>query len=154
MHLPRLSQAHLARPPAEQFRSFTADVIRVYLPPDASTLLPLTDHCLRSRNYVNVIVAGKQPELRWLDMDAAVKHCAAGLGVWKWAGNDRGRAPDVVMACAADVPPLETLAMRLVKDVIERGPNPGSRGAQLTEIIDAPRAATRYAGPIGSHGIE
>ena len=87
-----------------------ADVIRVYLPPDANTLLSVTDHCLRSRNYVNVIVAGKQPELQWLDMDAAVKHCARGLGIWKWAGNDRGREPDVVMACAGDVPTLETLA--------------------------------------------
>ena len=87
-----------------------ADVIRVYLPPDANTLLSVTDHCLRSRNYVNVIVAGKQPELQWLDMEAAVKHCARGLGIWKWAGNDRGREPDVVMACAGDVPTLETLA--------------------------------------------
>jgi len=87
-----------------------ADVIRVYLPPDANTLLSVTDHCLRSRHYVNVIVAGKQPEVQWLDMDAAVKHCALGLGIWTWASNDRGREPDVVMACAGDVPTLETLA--------------------------------------------
>jgi xylulose-5-phosphate/fructose-6-phosphate phosphoketolase len=87
-----------------------ADIIRVYLPPDANTLLSVTDHCLRSRNYVNVIVAGKQPELQWLDMDAAIKHCTAGLGIWKWASNDQGGDPDVVMACCGDVPTLETLA--------------------------------------------
>ncbi|MGA9777792.1 MAG: phosphoketolase family protein [Verrucomicrobiia bacterium] len=87
-----------------------AEVIRIYLPPDANTLLSVTDHCLRSRNYVNVIVSGKQPELQWLDMDAAVKHCSAGLGIWEWASNDRGGEPDVVTACAGDVPTLETLA--------------------------------------------
>jgi xylulose-5-phosphate/fructose-6-phosphate phosphoketolase len=87
-----------------------ADIIRVYLPPDANTLLSVTDHCLRSRHYVNVIVAGKQPAPQWLDIDAAVKHCAAGLGVWRWASNDEGSEPDVVMACAGDVPTLETLA--------------------------------------------
>jgi xylulose-5-phosphate/fructose-6-phosphate phosphoketolase len=87
-----------------------ADVIRVYLPPDANTLLSVTDHCLRSRDYVNVIVAGKQPEWQWLNMDAAVKHCAVGLGVWKWASTDESGEPDVVMACAGDVPTLETLA--------------------------------------------
>jgi xylulose-5-phosphate/fructose-6-phosphate phosphoketolase len=87
-----------------------ADIIRVYLPPDANTLLSVTDHCLRSRNYVNVIVAGKQPELQWLDMDAAIKHCSAGLGIWEWASNDKGGDPDVVMACCGDIPTLETLA--------------------------------------------
>jgi xylulose-5-phosphate/fructose-6-phosphate phosphoketolase len=87
-----------------------ADVIRVYLPPDANTLLSVADHCLRSRNYVNVIVAGKQPGLQYLDMDAAIKHCTAGIGIWEWASNDRGTEPDVVMACAGDVPTLETLA--------------------------------------------
>jgi xylulose-5-phosphate/fructose-6-phosphate phosphoketolase len=87
-----------------------ADVIRVYLPPDANTLLSVTDHCLRSRNYVNVIVAGKQPQWQWLDMDAAIKHCTAGIGLWAWAGNDEGGEPDVVMACCGDVPTLETLA--------------------------------------------
>jgi xylulose-5-phosphate/fructose-6-phosphate phosphoketolase len=87
-----------------------AEVIRVYLPPDANTLLSVTDHCLRSRNYVNVIVAGKQPEIQWLNMDAAVKHCTAGLGIWEWASNDKGGDPDVVMACAGNVPTLETLA--------------------------------------------
>jgi xylulose-5-phosphate/fructose-6-phosphate phosphoketolase len=87
-----------------------SDVIRIYLPPDANTLLSVTDHCLRSRNYVNVIVAGKQPAWQWLDMDAAEKHCTAGLGIWQWASSDRGGEPDVVMACAGDVPTLETLA--------------------------------------------
>jgi xylulose-5-phosphate/fructose-6-phosphate phosphoketolase len=87
-----------------------ADVIRVYLPPDANTLLYVTDCCLRSRNLVNVIVAGKQPEPQWLDMPAAIKHCDAGIGIWEWASNDRGTDPDVVMACAGDVPTLETLA--------------------------------------------
>ena len=87
-----------------------AEVIRVYLPPDANWLLSVTDHCLRSRNYVNVIVAGKQPEHQWLNMDAAVKHCTAGIGIWEWASNDRGSEPDVVMACCGDVPTLETLA--------------------------------------------
>ena len=87
-----------------------ADIIRVYLPPDANTLLSVTDHCLRSRNYVNVVVAGKQPAPQWLDMDAAVRHCAAGLGIWHWASNDQTGEPDVVMACCGDVPTLETLA--------------------------------------------
>lgn len=87
-----------------------ADIVRVYLPPDANTLLSVTDHCLRSRNYVNVIVAGKQPALQYLDMDAAIKHCTAGIGIWEWASNDRGGEPDVVLACAGDIPTLETLA--------------------------------------------
>jgi xylulose-5-phosphate/fructose-6-phosphate phosphoketolase len=87
-----------------------AEVIRVYLPPDANTLLSVTDHCLRSRNHVNVIVAGKQSAPQWLDMDAAVKHCTAGIGIWEWASNDRNSEPDVVMACCGDVPTLETLA--------------------------------------------
>jgi xylulose-5-phosphate/fructose-6-phosphate phosphoketolase len=87
-----------------------SEIIRVYLPPDANTLLSVTDHCMRSRNYINVIVAGKQPQLQWLDMDSAIKHCSAGLGIWGWASNDHGGEPDVVMACAGDVPTLETLA--------------------------------------------
>jgi xylulose-5-phosphate/fructose-6-phosphate phosphoketolase len=87
-----------------------AEVVRVYLPPDANTLLSVTDHCLRSRNYVNVIIAGKQPALQYLDMDAAVKHCTAGIGMWDWASNDGDSEPDVVMACAGDVPTLEILA--------------------------------------------
>ncbi len=87
-----------------------AEVIRVYLPPDANTLLSVTDHCLRSRDYVNVVVAGKQPAPQWLGMDAAIKHCTAGIGIWEWASNDKGSEPDVVMACCGDVPTLETLA--------------------------------------------
>jgi xylulose-5-phosphate/fructose-6-phosphate phosphoketolase len=87
-----------------------AEVVRVYLPPDANCLLSVTDHCLRSRDYVNVIVAGKQPAPQWLTMDQAIKHCTAGIGIWEWASNDRGGEPDVVMACCGDVPTLETLA--------------------------------------------
>ena len=87
-----------------------ADVIRVYLPPDTNTLLCVADQCLRSRDLVNVIVVGKQPQPQWLDMDAAIKHCAAGVGIWSWASNDQDSAPDVVMACAGDVPTIETLA--------------------------------------------
>ncbi len=87
-----------------------ASVVRVYLPPDANSLLSVADHCLRSRDYVNVIVAGKQPALQFMDMDAAEKHCAAGLGIWDWASTDKGEEPDVVMACAGDVPTLETIA--------------------------------------------
>src|SRR3712207_3360796 len=88
----------------------SSDLIRVYLPPDANCLLSVADHCLRSRNYVNVIVAGKQPAPQWLSMDAAVKHCTAGIGIWQWASNDQGGDPDVVMACCGDVPTMETLA--------------------------------------------
>jgi len=88
-----------------------SSVVRVYLPPDANTLLSVTDHCLRSRNYVNVVVCGKQPSEQWLTMDAAIKHCTAGLGVWDWASNDQEAGePDVVLACAGDVPTLEVLA--------------------------------------------
>jgi xylulose-5-phosphate/fructose-6-phosphate phosphoketolase len=91
-----------------------ADVIRVYLPPDANTLLCVADKCLRSRDLINVIVAGKQPQPQFLEMAAAIKHCEAGVGIWEWASNDRGGAPDVVMACAGDVPTLETLAAVLI----------------------------------------
>jgi xylulose-5-phosphate/fructose-6-phosphate phosphoketolase len=87
-----------------------ADVVRVYFPPDANTLLSVTNHCLRSRDYVNVIVAGKQPQPQWLTMDEAIKHCTAGIGIWEWASNDKGAEPDVVMACCGDVPTIETLA--------------------------------------------
>jgi len=87
-----------------------AEIVRVYLPPDTNTLLSVADHCLRSRNYVNVIIAGKQPALQWLDMQAAIEHCTAGLGIWEWASTDSGVEPDVVMVCAGDVPTLETLA--------------------------------------------
>jgi xylulose-5-phosphate/fructose-6-phosphate phosphoketolase len=87
-----------------------AEIIRVYLPPDANTLLSVADHCLRSRHYVNVIVAGKQPSLTWLSMEEAIVHCTRGIGIWEWASNDQDGEPDVVMACCGDVPTLETLA--------------------------------------------
>ncbi|NOJ58860.1 phosphoketolase family protein [Arthrobacter sp. 260] len=87
-----------------------ADVIRVYLPPDANTLLSVADHCLRSRQYVNIIVAGKQPQLQYLDMESAIQHCIKGVGIWEWASSDAGLEPDVVMGCAGDVPTMETLA--------------------------------------------
>lgn len=87
-----------------------AEVVRVYLPPDANTLLSVADHCLRSRHYVNVIIAGKQPALQYLTIEEAAKHCSAGIGSWDWASTDKGQEPDVVLACAGDVPTLETLA--------------------------------------------
>ena len=87
-----------------------AEIVRVYLPPDANCLLSVMDHCLRSRHYVNVVVAGKHPAPQWLSMDAAIKHCSEGIGIWQWASNDSQGEPDVVMACAGDVPSLETLA--------------------------------------------
>lgn len=87
-----------------------ADITRVYLPPDANTLLSVTDHCLRSRHRINVIVAGKQPALQYLNMEDAIKHCTAGAGIWEWASNDKGSEPDVVMACCGDIPTMETLA--------------------------------------------
>jgi len=87
-----------------------ASVVRVYLPPDANCLLSVMDHCLRSRHYVNVVIAGKHPAPQWLTMSAAVQHCTAGIGIWEWASNDLDQAPDVVMACCGDVPTLETLA--------------------------------------------
>jgi xylulose-5-phosphate/fructose-6-phosphate phosphoketolase len=87
-----------------------AEIVRVYLPPDANCLLSVMDHCLRSRHYVNVVVAGKHPAPQWLSMDAAVKHCSEGIGIWQWASNDQRSEPDLVLACAGDVPTLETLA--------------------------------------------
>jgi xylulose-5-phosphate/fructose-6-phosphate phosphoketolase len=87
-----------------------AEVVRVYLPPDTNTLLSVMNHCLKSRHYVNVVVASKHPSPQWLDMDAAIKHCTAGIGIWEWASNDKGSEPDIVLACAGDVPTLETLA--------------------------------------------
>lgn len=87
-----------------------AEVVRVYLPPDSNTLLSVMDHCLRTTNYINVIIAGKQPSLQFLDIDSAIRHCTEGIGIWEWASNDMCEEPDVVMACAGDVPTLETLA--------------------------------------------
>lgn len=110
-----------------------AEIVRVYLPPDANTLLSVTDHCLRSRHYVNVIVAGKQPALQWLDMDAAIEHCTAGIGVWQWASTDEGAEPDVVMACAGDVPTLETLAA--VDILRQRLPNLKIRVINVVDLM-------------------
>jgi xylulose-5-phosphate/fructose-6-phosphate phosphoketolase len=87
-----------------------ADTVRVYLPPDANTLLCTLDQCLRSRDFINVIVTGKQPQAQWLDMESAITHTRSGIGIWEWASSDDGGDPDVVMACAGDVPTLETLA--------------------------------------------
>ncbi|NQE33277.1 phosphoketolase family protein [Microcoleus asticus] len=110
-----------------------AEVVRIYLPPDANTLLSVTDHCLRSRHYVNVIIAGKQPALQYLDMDAAIKHCTAGIGIWEWASNDKGGEPDVVMACAGDVPTLETLA---AVDILRRDyPNLKVRVVNVVDLM-------------------
>ncbi len=96
-----------------------AHIIRVYLPPDANCLLSVMDHCLRSRHYVNVVIAGKHPAPQWLTMDRAVKHCTAGIGIWEWASTDRGSEPDVIMACAGDVPTLETLAaVKLLREYV------------------------------------
>ena len=110
-----------------------ADIVRVYFPPDANTLLSVTDHCLRSRNYVNVIVAGKQPQPQWLDMEAAIKHCTAGIGIWEWASNDKGSEPDVVMACCGDVPTLETLAA--VKLLREHAPGLKVRVINVVDLM-------------------
>ncbi len=110
-----------------------ADVIRVYLPPDANTLLYIGDKCLRSRDFINVIVAGKQPQPQFLDMDAAIKHCEAGVGIWPWASNDQGGEPDVVMACAGDVPTLETLAA--VAILRERFPDLKVRVVNVVDLM-------------------
>lgn len=110
-----------------------AEVVRVYLPPDANTLLSVADHSLRSRNYVNVIVAGKQPALQYLDMDAAIKHCSEGIGIWEWASNDQGTEPDVVMACAGDVPTLETVAA--VDILRQRFPDLKIRVANIVDLM-------------------
>ncbi len=110
-----------------------AEVIRVYLPPDANTLLCVTDHCLRSRDYVNVIVAGKQPALQYLGMDEAIKHCDAGASIWDWASNDKGSEPDVVMACVGDTPTLETLAA--VKILREQIPNLKIRVVNIVNLM-------------------
>ncbi|SRR5579871_5267783 len=108
-----------------------ADTVRVYFPPDANCLLYVADHCLRSWNRINVIVAGKQPAPQWLDVDAAIRHCSAGIGVWEWASTDRGAEPDIVFACAGDVPTLEVLAAaRLMADYA-----PGIR-VRVVNVVD------------------
>jgi xylulose-5-phosphate/fructose-6-phosphate phosphoketolase len=120
-----------------------AEIVRVYLPPDANTLLSVTDHCLRSRNYINVIVAGKHPAPQWLAIDAAIEHCRAGIGAWDWAGNG-GDAPDLVMACAGDVPTLETLAA--VQLMHERFP---SLKVRVVNVVDLMKLQSADAHPHG-----
>ena len=121
-----------------------AEVIRVYLPPDANTLLSVADHCLRSRDYVNVIVAGKQPELQWLGIDEAIAHCTRGAGIWEWASCDGGQEPDVVMACAGDVPTLETLAATAI--LHERLP---SLRVRVVNVVDLMRLQPESEHPHG-----
>ena len=123
-----------------------AEVVRVYLPPDANCLLSVMDHCLRSRHYVNVVVAGKHPAPQWLSMEQAVKHCAAGIGIWEWASNDAGDTPDVVMACCGDVPTLETLAA--VKILRENLP---ALKIRVVNVVDLMRLQAHYAHP---HGLQ
>jgi xylulose-5-phosphate/fructose-6-phosphate phosphoketolase len=110
-----------------------AEIIRVYLPPDSNCLLSVVDHCLRSRHYVNVVVAGKHPAPQWLEMEQAVKHCTAGIGIWEWASNDRGSEPDVVMAAAGDVPTLEILAA--IKILREHEPELKIRMVNVVDLL-------------------
>jgi xylulose-5-phosphate/fructose-6-phosphate phosphoketolase len=126
-----------------------AEVIRVYFPPDANTLLSVTSHCLRSRNYVNVIVAGKQPQPQWLDMDAAVKHCTAGIGIWEWASNDKGSEPDVVMACCGDSPTIETLA---AVDILRR--HAPELKVRVINVVDLMKLQPREEHPHGLTDFE
>ena len=121
-----------------------AEVIRVYLPPDANTLLSVADHCLCSRDYVNVIVAGKQPELQWLGIDDAIAHCTRGAGIWEWASSDGDEEPDVVMACAGDVPTLETLAATAI--LRERLP---SLAVRVVNVVDLMRLQPEGEHPHG-----
>ena len=127
----------------------SAEVVRVYLPPDANTLLSVTDHCLRSKDYINVIVAGKQPALQWLSMDQAVAHCRAGIGIWEWAGNCAGTEPDVVMACCGDVPTLETLAAVSIL----RKEDPGLK-IRVVNVVDLMRMQPPKEHPHGMDDIE
>lgn len=121
-----------------------ASIVRVYLPPDANSLLYIADQCLRSRDKVNVIIAGKQPNPQWLDMDAAINHCRAGIGIWEWASNDQGSEPDVVMACAGDVPTIETLAA--VEILNEHLPDLKVR---LINVVDLMTLQPREEHPVG-----
>jgi xylulose-5-phosphate/fructose-6-phosphate phosphoketolase len=122
-----------------------SEIVRIYLPPDANCLLSVADHCLRSQNYVNLIIAGKQPEWQWLDIESAVRHCAVGAGIWQWASNDADD-PDVVMACAGDVPTLETLAaVTLLRDTI-----PDIR-IRVVNVVDLMALEAKTEHP---HGLE
>ncbi|HVQ77113.1 MAG TPA: phosphoketolase family protein [Candidatus Binatia bacterium] len=124
-------------------------VVRIYLPPDANCLLSVTDHCLRSRNYVNLVVVGKQPAPQWLTMDQALKHCAAGIGIWGWASNDQGAEPDVVMACCGDVPTLETLA---AVDLLRR--HLPDLKVRVINVLDLMKLQPREEHPHGLSGPE
>jgi len=123
-----------------------AEVVRVYLPPDANCLLSVMDHCLRSRHYVNVVVAGKHPAPQWLDMDTAARHCAAGIGIWQWASNDQGLVPDLVMACCGDVPTLEAMAaVSLLRNHLPE------LKIRLVNVVDLMRLQPKSEHP---HGLE
>jgi xylulose-5-phosphate/fructose-6-phosphate phosphoketolase len=124
----------------------TADVIRLYLPPDANCLLSVVDHCLRSRHYVNVVVAGKHPLPQWLDMPAALAHCADGIGIWRWASNDGGGEPDLVMACCGDTPTLEALAaVSILRGVLSR------LKIRVINVVDLMKLESRSVHP---HGLD
>ncbi len=125
------------------------DTVRVYFPPDANTLLYVTDHCLKSWDRINVIVAGKQPQPQWLNMDAAIKHCSQGIGVWQWASNDEGQDPDVIMACAGDVPTLETLA---AVDFLRR--HAPELKIRVVNVVDLMTLQSRKQHPHGLDDIE
>jgi len=126
-----------------------AAVVRVYFPPDANCLLSVMDHCLRSRHYVNVVIAGKHPAPQWLTMEAAIKHCAEGIGIWQWASNDQNTAPDVVMACCGDVPTLETLAaVSILRDHL-----PGLK-VRLVNVVDLMRLQPQSEHPHGLDDID
>ena len=126
-----------------------AEIVRVYLPPDANCLLSVADHCLRSRDYVNVIVAGKQPSLNYLTMDEAVAHCTRGLGIWEWACSDAGQEPEVVLGCAGDVPTLETLAAAAI--LHERLPELRVR---VVNVVDLMRLEPDSEHPHGLSDVE
>jgi xylulose-5-phosphate/fructose-6-phosphate phosphoketolase len=121
-----------------------AEIVRVYLPPDSNCLLSVADHCLRSRDYVNVIVAGKQPSLDYLSMDDAITHCTRGIGIWEWASNEDGAEPDVVMGCAGDIPTLETVAAA----ALLREHLPGLR-VRMVNVVDLMRLQPDSAHPHG-----
>jgi xylulose-5-phosphate/fructose-6-phosphate phosphoketolase len=123
-------------------------VIRVYLPPDANCLLSVTDHCLKSRNYINVVVAGKQLAPQWLTMDQAIKHCTAGIGIWEWASNEQGE-PDVVMACCGDVPTLETLAaVALIREHLPE------LKVRVVNVVDLMRLQPTHEHPHGLSDVD
>src|SRR5215210_2716250 len=126
-----------------------AEIIRVYLPPDANCLLSVGDHCLRSRNYVNVVVAGKQPSLDYLTIDEAVAHCTRGLGIWPWASNDDGQDPDVVLGCAGDIPTLEALAAAMI--LRQRLPELRVR---FVNVVDLMRLQDEHEHPHGLSGAQ